>query len=85
MIVIILLFILYLVLAAVYRKRARKRFNEIREGRGTVSLAQAGLLLFGMPAIGSTVDFRMYMYYVTYSMYNFLKVKFRIKKTNAIA
>jgi len=51
----------YLIIASVYRERARKRIIEIREGKGTASLAQAGLMLFGMPAIGSTVDYRKFI------------------------
>ena len=61
MIVSLILFVTYLIIASVHRERAKKRIIEIREGKGTASLAQAGLMLFGMPAIGSTVDYRKFI------------------------
>ena len=53
----LLLTISYMIVGAVYRKRAKRKINEIREGKGLMSLGHASLIMFGMPAIGSTVNF----------------------------
>ena len=42
---------LYLILATVWRRRAKQKLEHLRNGTQT-SLAQAGLMIFGMNAAG---------------------------------